>query len=592
MFDQNKIIRIKNLLKLNPKGLTITEISQKLKLSRISVAKYLDILLISGQVEMKLFGAAKAYFLSSRIPISAMLSFSSDHIVILDNHLHILQINENFRKFLGRDIDNFLGNDMSDPSLLFLKELPLHSLLESEAGEKEYIKDLTLTKDGKTYYFKTKVIPTVFDDGTQGLTIILEDLTKEKQAEQIKTFLASIVESSNEGIIGKDLQGIILSWNKAAEKMFGYTADEIIGHPITILVPDEQRDEISFLLERARKGEVVTQFETKRRKKTGETIDVTLTISPIRDNKGRVMAISTISRDITDIKKMKEEIRINQEKLQEIIEFFPDPTYILGRDRNILGWNTAMEEMSSIKKPDILGKNALTHLKEIYGTSRPMLIDLLDKSENEISTPHLNMRKTSASVSSEIFLPKSEKYLWVKASPLYDKAGNFIGAIESARDITAWKKAEKSLERIQEIKIHDTEDNIQNLIEEKDALIHEIIRNQENLSVKTLLEKALDIRNYKIIIIDWRGNIIYMSDAAADVLGVDDGKAMVGMNLYGRIDKDSIQAFHDLMFSRKSSLILLDCTFSSGDRMITIKLSARLVKEKDEVLGYIIHCEE
>ena len=83
VFDRDKITRIKTLLKFNPKGLTITEISQKLKLSRISVSKYLDILLISGQVEMKMYGVAKAFFLSSRVPISAMLSFSSDFILIL-----------------------------------------------------------------------------------------------------------------------------------------------------------------------------------------------------------------------------------------------------------------------------------------------------------------------------------------------------------------------------------------------------------------------------------------------------------------------------------------------------------------------------
>ena len=82
VFDRDKITRIKTLLKFNPKGLTITEISQKLKLSRISASKYLDILLISGQVEMKMYGVAKAFFLSSRVPISAMLSFSSDFILI------------------------------------------------------------------------------------------------------------------------------------------------------------------------------------------------------------------------------------------------------------------------------------------------------------------------------------------------------------------------------------------------------------------------------------------------------------------------------------------------------------------------------
>jgi PAS domain S-box-containing protein len=198
VFDRDKITRIKTLLKFNPKGLTITEISQKLKLSRISVSKYLDILLISGQVEMKMYGVAKAFFLSARVPISAMLSFSSDFILILDSNLQILQINDNFLNFLGVEKSILLGTNLADPTLSFLKGLPFQSILESKMEQREIVREVSTTQDGTQYYFRVKIIPTVFDDGSQGVTAILENITEAKQSDKVKSFLAAIVESSHE----------------------------------------------------------------------------------------------------------------------------------------------------------------------------------------------------------------------------------------------------------------------------------------------------------------------------------------------------------------------------------------------------------
>src|SRR5438105_7747805 len=115
--------------------------------------------------------------------------------------------------------------------------------------------------------------------------------------------LSAIVDSSDDAIISKDLEGIIRSWNKGAERIFGYTATEIVGRPITLLVPAERREEEPEILERLRRGERIDHYETVRLRKTGERIDVSVTISPIKDASGRILGASKIARDITEQKR-------------------------------------------------------------------------------------------------------------------------------------------------------------------------------------------------------------------------------------------------------------------------------------------------
>ena len=118
--------------------------------------------------------------------------------------------------------------------------------------------------------------------------------------------LAAIVESSDDAIVSKDLNGIVMSWNAGAERLFGYTADEMIGHSITKIIPSERLAEEAYVLSQLRAGLRVDHFETVRRTKSGEPIDVSLTVSPIRDAAGRVIGASKIARDISERKRLVE----------------------------------------------------------------------------------------------------------------------------------------------------------------------------------------------------------------------------------------------------------------------------------------------
>lgn len=127
--------------------------------------------------------------------------------------------------------------------------------------------------------------------------------------------LAAIVESSDDAIIGKTLDGVVTSWNRGAEKMYGYTADEMIGRPITVLVPPEITDEIPNILSRLRRGDVVDHYETTRIAKDGRSLFVSLTISPVRGEDGEIVGASTIARDVTDRRRIEEALRSLNEEL-------------------------------------------------------------------------------------------------------------------------------------------------------------------------------------------------------------------------------------------------------------------------------------
>jgi len=154
--------------------------------------------------------------------------------------------------------------------------------------------------DGTRLWFEA--YPTLLRERTGrivgGLNLLV-DITERKHAEAARAHLAAIVTSSDDAIISKSLQGIIRSWNQGAEKIFGYTAAEAVGQPITMLMPPQRVDEEPQILEKIKRGETIAHYETVRRRKDGTEIDISLTISPIRDNAGHIIGASKIARNIT-----------------------------------------------------------------------------------------------------------------------------------------------------------------------------------------------------------------------------------------------------------------------------------------------------
>lgn len=161
--------------------------------------------------------------------------------------------------------------------------------------------------DGTRIPFVPYPTPLFDDAGTLiGAVNMLVDISDFKKAEEVRERLSAIVESSDDAIIGKDLTGRISSWNRAAQRLFGYTAEEVLGRPIAILIPEDRLDEEELIIGRIRRNERVDHYETIRRRKDGSPIELSITVSPIKDATGRVIGASKIARDISERRRAQE----------------------------------------------------------------------------------------------------------------------------------------------------------------------------------------------------------------------------------------------------------------------------------------------
>jgi len=183
---QQEIAQIQVVLKENPKGMTVTDISRKIKINRNSVAKYLDIMKISGMVEMITFGPAKVYFPSRRIPITDMLNYTSDYILVFDSNMKITMVNDSFLNFLKTDRRNILGESVHDTLLKIFEENSeiLVGLKEALEG-KNFKQEINFKRNNEILFFVVNVFPTTFEDGKHGVTLILKNNTDRKIAENV-----------------------------------------------------------------------------------------------------------------------------------------------------------------------------------------------------------------------------------------------------------------------------------------------------------------------------------------------------------------------------------------------------------------------
>jgi PAS domain S-box-containing protein len=214
---------------------------------------------------------------------------------------------------IGRDFDEIIHilweTDYADEVVRIFR----HTLATGERyvthGRPAFRIDRSVTED-----YEWHVNRITLPDGNYGLVCYFRDISEEKRAAAAKAYLAAIVDSADDAIIAKNLDGIIQSCNAAAERLFGYSSDELVGRPVRMLIPAERQSEEDDILARLRRGERIEHFETVRLTKDGHRLNISLTISPIRDASGNVVGASKIVRDVTALKQAEEErLRLIQE---------------------------------------------------------------------------------------------------------------------------------------------------------------------------------------------------------------------------------------------------------------------------------------
>ncbi len=208
------------------------------------------------------------------------------------------------QEVLGKDwLSNFVPGDYHPKVTRAFKKL-------LEQHNHDEIENPILTKNGEQRIIAWN--NTIVNDSDGAITLVIgtgTDITERKKYEAVLKQLASIVEFSDDAIIGKNTEGVITSWNPGAERLYGYQAREVIGRSITFLVPEEQQDEIPLLLAKIKSGVSIDHYETVRLHKDGQQLVVSVTISPIRDDQGNIIGASTIARDITERKQAEELLR-------------------------------------------------------------------------------------------------------------------------------------------------------------------------------------------------------------------------------------------------------------------------------------------
>ena len=237
-----------------------------------------------------------------------------------------------------------------------------------------------LAKDGREVPIDDSGAPIRGEDGgIAGVVLVFRDVTEARRAVEARLHLASIVESSDDAIIGKSLEGTILSWNKGAERLYGYTADEILGQPLSLLVPPDHADELPQIMEKLVRGERIDHLETQRVRKDGTRVDVSLTISPIRNSEGKIVGASKIARDITA---KKEEDRRKNEFLALLAHELRNPLAALGNSLQVM--RLAESDRQKVDHVRTLMERQLQHLVRLVD-------DLLDISR--ISRGKLQLRR-------------------------------------------------------------------------------------------------------------------------------------------------------------------------------------------------------
>ena len=175
--------------------------------------------------------------------------------------------------------------------------------------------------------------------------------------EEASRILAAIVESSDDAIIGKDLDGRILTWNRGAERLYGYTAEEVTGRSIALLFPEDRLDELDEILARSRSGQRVQHHETVRRRKDGQLVDISLTVSPISDASGRIVGASTIARDITARKRAELALRASEQRWRSVVESAVDGIVVIDARGQIEAFNPGAERLFGYREQEVVGQN-------------------------------------------------------------------------------------------------------------------------------------------------------------------------------------------------------------------------------------------
>lgn len=408
---------------------------------------------------------AEKAVLEAQARMAGIVASAMDAIVTVDNQQRIVVFNAAAVRIFGYSEAEALGQPLE--RLIPSRFRAAHSARVREFGETGTTNRAmgqlgalwAVRANGQEFQIEAS-ISQVEIAGQKMFTVILRDVTERKQAEETRERLAAVVDSSDDAIIGKTLNGTITAWNRGAEKVFGYSSMEAVGQPIAMLIPPERVAEEDGILARIERGESVKHYETIRLRKDGTRIDVSATISPIRDGSGAVVGASKIARDITQRKKaeavlaaqaeelsrqaeelLRSQTALENQKLmlQSILDSMSEGLVAADEHGEIILWNPA-----SLR----IGGQASASIEDWAGRNSPCLPDKVTPAGQTL----LQRAVRGEPITAELFLRNAEigTGVWIEASgrPIRDQGGALRGGVVAFHDITQRKTDELEIRKL------------------------------------------------------------------------------------------------------------------------------------------------
>ncbi len=357
-----------------------------------------------------------------------------DAVIVLDHDGCITLINTQTEEMFGYSLEELMG----EPIEILVPERfkKGHATVRSSYLAAPTVRSMGdglniygRRKDGSEFPVDISLAPVETDD-ISGVLSVIHDITARKQAEEISLRLSAIVESSDDAIIGVTLEGMIQSWNRGAERLYGYSAEEVLGQPLALLVPPNRLDEIREVLNKIRRGEATESLETVRRHKDGRDLHVSITVSALRDSTGQLIGASGIARDITERKQMAETLAAEKELLRVTLHSIGDGVITTDIEGKILAINKVAEEITGWPQAEAIG----IPLHEVFH-----IINELTR--ERCRSPFDKIIKTGRIVglaNHTVLIARdgTEKILADSGAPIRDNSGRIIGVVLVFRDET------------------------------------------------------------------------------------------------------------------------------------------------------------
>ena len=364
--------------------------------------------------------------------LAAVVDSSEDAIIGRDEYGTINTWNSAATRIFGYAAEEMIGQSilLLVPPDLHHEELATLEKLRQEESIEHYHTQ-RIRKGGQRVEISVAVSPIKSKDGRMiGSAVIARDVGVQQRKQADRARLAAIVESSEDAVIAKDLSGIITDWNAAAERMFGYAAQEMVGRSVLTIIPPELHYEELDTLSKLRDGGRIEHYDTFRVHKAGHRVDVSLSLSPIRDSAGRMIGVSKIAREIS------ERLRSDnaRQTLAAIVESSEDAIISKTLDGIIMTWNAAAERLFGYKPEEIIGHSVLRLIPRELHFEEPQIIARLRSGQRIEHYETRRMRKNG-----EIF------DISLTVSPIKDATGKVIGASKIVRDISDRRAAAAAL---------------------------------------------------------------------------------------------------------------------------------------------------